>query len=224
MKNLRNTLTLFAGLSLATLACASLHAQMVSPSIDRPGQPFSYFSKPTDEMGMMDAEAATEITPEGYLRTGFGELMFFAGPELEPASVRIRTLEQGHLPVFHYEFERDGIAYRFTLFTYATDLNRAGNSVNFIRITMKNESSRPTRAILTTGIRYDAPNNTGAQHGDNRFNRPREGGFPGDYRQLGETFSQDWVYGFTDDGFLRDGRLLYTFPAGYSARSFTLHG
>jgi hypothetical protein len=197
---------------------------MVSPAIDRPDQPFSYFSKPTDEMGMMDAQAATEITPEGYLRTGFGELMFFAGPELEPTSVRIRTLEQGHLPIFHYQFERDGIAYRFTLFTYATDLSSAGYSVNFIRIAMKNESGLPTRAILATGIRYDAPNNTGAQHGDNRFDRPREGKYPGNYRQLGETFSPDWIYSFTDAGFLRDGRLLYTFPAGYSARSFTLHG
>ena len=54
----------------------------------------------------MDAEAATEITPEGYLRTGFGELMFFAGPEFEPTNVRIRTLEEGHLPIVHYQFER----------------------------------------------------------------------------------------------------------------------
>jgi hypothetical protein len=223
MKKLRKAVYPFAVLS-SLIASAGMHAQMVSPSIDHKDQPFSYFSKPTDEMGMMDAEAATEITPEGYLRTGFGELVFFAGPELEPTSARIRTLEQGDLPIFHYQFEREGITYRFTLFTYAADPNRAGNSVNFIRIEMKNESSQPTRAILATGMRYDAPNNTGAQHGDNRFNRPREGKFPGDYRQLGETFSQDWVYGFTDDGFLRDGRLLYTFPAGYSARSFTLHG
>ena len=89
---------------------------------------------------------------------------------------------------------------------------------------MKNESSQPARAIFATGMRYDAPNNTGAQHGDNRFDRPREGKFPGDYRQLGETFSQDWVYGFTDDGFLRDGRLLYTFPAGYSAAALLFTG
>jgi hypothetical protein len=224
MKNLRKAVFPLAVLSFLIAAAAGMNAQMVSPTIDRPDQPFSYFSKPTDEMGMMDAEAATEITPEGYLRTGFGELMFFAGPELEPASVRIRTLEQGHLPIFHYGFERDGINYRFTLFTYAADPNHAGESVNFIRITMKNETSQPTRAILATGIRYDAPNNTGAQHGDNRFDRPREGKFPGDYRQLGETFSPDWIYSFTDAGFLRDGRLLYTFPAGYSARSFTLHG
>src|SRR5215472_11630219 len=92
-----------------------LRAQMVSPSIDRSGEPFSYFSKPTDEIGMMDAEAATEITPEGYLRTGFGELMFFSGPDLEPIRVRIRTLEDGHLPIIHCQFEQEGIVYRLTI-------------------------------------------------------------------------------------------------------------
>jgi hypothetical protein len=173
---------------------------------------------------MMDAEAATEITPEGYLRTGFGELMFFAGPELEPTSVRIRTLEEGRLPIVHYEFERDGVAYRFTLFAATLDGKPEGKLVNFIRIAMKSQGIEPTRAILATGVRYDAQNNTGAGHGDNRFDRPREGKFPGDYRQIGETFSPDWICSFSGSGFFRDGRLLYTFPSGYVSRGFTLHG
>jgi hypothetical protein len=198
---------------------------MVSPGIDKPGEPFSYFSKPTDEIGMMDGEEATEVTPEGYLRTGFGELMFFSGPDLEPTSVRIRTLEDGHLPILHYEFERNGIVYRFTMFAATLDGRPEGTLVNFIRVAMKNKGSEPTRAIFATGMRYDAPNNTGARlHGDNRFNRPVEGKFPGDYRQVGEEFSRDWVYSFGEGGFLRDGRLLYEFPAGYETRGYTLHG
>src|ERR1035438_89074 len=143
MKNFRKLIAPVAIVSSLIFSATYMDAQMVSPSIDRPDQPFSYFSKPTDEMGMMDAEAATEITPEGYLRTGFGELMFFAGPDLEPTSVRIRTLERDRLPMFHYEFERDGISYRFTLCTYALDPDRGGSLVNFIRISMKNESSKP---------------------------------------------------------------------------------
>ncbi len=197
---------------------------MVSPSIDKAGQPFSYYSAPTDEIGMMDAEAATEVTPEGYLRTGYGELMFFAGPELKPTSVRLRTLEDGRLPILHYQFTRNGIAYRFTMFAATLDGKPEGRLVNFIRIAMKNEGQETTRAILATGMRYDAPNNTGATHGDNRFDRPRAGRFPGDYRQIGEDFRHDWVYSYTADGFLRDGRLLYSFPAGYAQRGYTLHG
>jgi hypothetical protein len=229
MKNFSGSIALFVltlagALAVVSLQPKSLQAQMVSPSIDRPGEPFSYFSRPTDEIGMMDAEAATEITPEGYLRTGFGELMFFAGPELEPTSVRIRTLEDGRLPIVSYDFERDGIAYRFTLFAATLDGKPEGPLVNFIRIAIKNQGAQPTRAILATGIRYDAPGNTGGGHGDNRFDRPVLGQPAGEYRQLGEPFSRDWVYSFSESGFLRDGRLLYSFPTGFSARGFTLHG
>ncbi len=215
---------LAAGLLLTAAPGTHLHAQMVSPSIDEPGQPFSYFSKPTDEIGMMDAEAATEVTPEGYLRTGYGELMFFSGPELTPTSARIRTLEDGRLPIDHYQFERDGILYRFTLFAATLDGRPEGTLVNFIRITMHNEGQETTRAILATGVRYDAPGNTNSPHGDNRFYRPSEGKFPGDYRQIGENFNPNWTYSFTQDGFLRGGRVLYLYPAGYASRGYTLHG
>ncbi len=208
---------------MAAAACAPfLHAQMVSPAIDQPDQPFSYFSKPTDEIGIMGAEAATEITPEGYLRTGFAEMMFFSGPDLEPVSVRIRTLEQGHLPIVHYECTRDGIAYAFTIFEAGLKPDQTGPLVNFVRVTMKNTSRQPTRAIFSTGIRYDALSTTGEPHGDNRFTRPVEGKVPGAYRQIGEPFSREWTYSFTADYFFRDGRLLYSFPGGYTSRSFTL--
>jgi hypothetical protein len=227
MKNTRKTIVVFASLPFLIPTAATLNAQMVSPGMDRPDQPFSYFSKSTDEIGVMDAEAATEITPEGYLRTGYGELMFFTGPELKPTSVRIRTLEDGHSPIVHYNFERDGVSYAFTMFAMTRDVQNGepeGPLVNFIRVTMKNGGSEATRAILATGVRYDAPNNTGASHGDNRFTRPSEGKVPGDYRQIGEPFNPDWVYSFAGSGFLRDGRLLYAFPEGYGARGFTLHG
>src|ERR1700735_1221447 len=121
MKNFSKTLLLLAVSSPIGLCAAEMHAQMVPPSIDRPDQPFSYYSKPTDEIGMMDAEAATEITPEGFLRTGFGELMVFTGPELRPTSMRVRTLEDGHLPIVHAQFEMDGIVYRFTMFAVTRD-------------------------------------------------------------------------------------------------------
>ncbi|HEU5350335.1 MAG TPA: hypothetical protein VFU55_01975 [Terracidiphilus sp.] len=225
MKILRASALLTAAILLAALPSFRIDAQMVSPSIDTPGEPFSYFSAPTDEIGMMYAEAATEITPEGYLRTGYGELMFFAGPEYTPTSVRIRTLEDGHLPVVLYHFTRDGVAYDFTLFAATLDGRPEGRLVNFIRIAMHNPGTEPNRAILLTGMRYDAPNNTGApRHGSNRFARPFEGKFPGDYRQVGVLFSHDWVYSFMPGSFLRDGRLLYTFPAGYVNRGWTLYG
>lgn len=199
----------------------AVHAQMVSPSIDVPGEPFSYFSKPTGEVGVMGAEAATEITPEGYLRTGFGELMFFEGPELAPIAVRINTLEQGRLPIVHYAFADAGIRYEFTIFA-APIASRSGLvPVNFVRIVVSNTTSERARAIFAAGMRYDAGRSASTHHGDNRFDRPAAGGFPGDYRQPGEAFSADWVYGFEEYHFMRDGKALYFFPPA-AERSLTL--
>ncbi len=188
-------------------------AQMVPPSIDDPREPFSYFSRPTGEIGIMGAEAATEITPEGYLRTGFGELMFFEGPELTPISVRINTLEQGRLPIVHYEFADAGIRYRFTMFAAPLETG-SDMPVNFVRIGIVNGTARPARAVLAAGMRYDSARSVSARHGDNRFDRPATGAFAGDYRQLGEDYSADWVYGFEANHFLRDGKALYFFAPG----------
>jgi hypothetical protein len=137
--------------------------------------------------------------------------------------VRVRTLEDGHSPIVHYSFERDGVSYAFTMFAMSRDVQNGepeGPLVNFIRVTMKNGGAQATRAILATGMRYDAPNNTGADHGDNRFTRPREGKVPGNYRQIGEQFSRIGFTRFAGSGFLRDGRLLYAFPDGLRARGF----
>jgi len=244
MSNLRKSVFALASLVLAATSAGPSRAQMVSPSIDQPGQPFSYFSKPTGEIGLMGAEAATEITPEGYLRTGFEELMFFSGPDLQPTNVRIRTLEQGHLPIVHYEFERDGITYRFTIFegkidksaiirerehpksSYAPAITPGDDVieplVNFIRVEISNSTRKPSRAVFASGVRYDAPSTSGAPHGDNRFTRPEESKTPGAYRQIGEAFNRHWRNAFDGSNFYRFNRDLYSFPAGYTDRRFTL--
>ena len=45
---------------------------MLDPAIDLPGEPFSYFSNPTDVIGALFAPVASEVTPEGYVYNGFG--------------------------------------------------------------------------------------------------------------------------------------------------------
>ena len=195
---------------------------MVSPSIDVPGQPFSYFSQPTGEIGVMDAPEATEITPEGYLYTGFGELMFFTGPEDTPVRQRLRTLERGYLPIDSYTWRQDGIAYHFTMFAATLDGTPEGQLVDFVRVTIQNENAAPRRALFASGFRYQAPSSTGRATGDNRFVRPVEGGRLGDYRQPGVAFNPDWTYGFSGNAFVRDGKAMYAFPAG-AQLSLTLH-
>src|ERR1700678_981788 len=113
---------------------------MHSPSIDPPGEPFSYFWHPTDVLGTLFAPLASEVTPEGYIYTGFGELMFFTGTPPQPVDQRLKTLEHGYLPVVQYQVKREDLTYRFTMM--ATDLGGplAGVPVNLIRVEVNNET------------------------------------------------------------------------------------
>jgi hypothetical protein len=207
---------------VSTTMPTAIVAQMVSPAIDSPEEPFSYFSKPTDEIGVMDAPEATEITPEGYLYTGYGELMFFTGPEDTPVNQRIRGLERGYLPIIHYTWRQNGIAYRFSMFAATLDGTPEGTLVDFVRVTMRNESQQPARAIFAAGMRYQGPSNTGTEQGDNRFQRPAEAARPGEYRQPGIKFSSDWEYRFTGNAFVRDGKVMYVFEPDVQEKAFTL--
>jgi len=204
---------LATALFLAGLMPLSLAAQMVSPEIDSQPGPFSYYSKPTDELGVFHAPSGTEVTPEGYLYTGFGELMFFVGPEQTPVSSRVRTLEEGYLPVLSYTVTHMGIEYRFTMFSASLGAGQSqGPVVNFVRVTVKNPSSLSRTAFLTTAIRYQAEQTTETASGDNRFRRPIEATGIGQFQQPGEDFSKEWTYSCEGGAFLRDGRVLYLFP------------
>jgi len=205
----RSILALF----LAGLVPLALKSQMVSPEIDRQPGPFSYFSKPTDELGAMHAPSGTEVTPEGYLYTGFGELMFFVGPEQTAVSARVRTLEDGYLPVLSYTVSSLGIEYRFTMFSAVLGGPQSpGPVVNFVRVAVKNSGRQPRSAFLTTAMRYQAEQTTETPTGDNRFRRPIEASGIGQFHQPGERFSKEWVYSCEGNAFLRDGRALYLFP------------
>lgn len=187
--------------------------QMISPSIDPGGAPFSYPSKPTDEIGVIYSPSAAEITPEGYIYTGFGELMFFVGPELEPANQRLRVLQKGYLPIVQYSIENEGVTYRFEMFAASMgDHQPEGPVVNFVRVTAINQSKVPRLASLATAVRYQGPSSTASGSGDNRFRRPVAPTEHGLYQQPGVAFNPDWVYGFSGNAFVRDGMVIYLFP------------
>ena len=178
----------------------------------------------------MGSGAATEITPEGYLSTGFEEMMFFSGPDLEPTNAHIRTLDQGHPPIVHYQFDRDGINYRFTIFAAKIDKSAIVEArrhakfpfmpgfdiesniyqpmVNFIRVDITNNGPEPRRAVFASGVRYADPNAAADPRRDNP--------------QTGEAFNRGWMNFFDDANFYRFNRDLYAFPAGFADRSFAV--
>lgn len=221
----------FCSLS-AVLLSTHLPAQMVNPDIDRPDEPFSYFSQPTDVIGVMNAPSATEITPEGFLYTGYGELMFFTGPERTPIAARVRTLERGYLPIVRYGTHTNGIDYTFTALAAQiphpqTDENApAGQVANFVRVTLTNEGAKPRAAFFTTAIRYQGEQTTAQPQPDNRFRRPVQADKLGGYSQYGETFQAGWSYRMASGSCLRDNRVLFRYPtdpAPHEQLTFNTH-
>jgi hypothetical protein len=80
--------------------------------------------------------------------------------------------------------------------------------VNFIRVDITNKGPEPKRAVFASGVRYADPNATADPRRDNP--------------QTGEAFSRGWMNFFDDANFYRFNRDLYSFPAGYADRSFTI--
>ena len=210
----RITATFLAGVLFTALwTYGAVNAQMVNPSIDKPNKPFSYFSEPTDEIGVMDGKWGTEVTPEGYLYTGYGEFMFFTGNPPGPVSQRVKTLLDGYLPVIVYHFRRQDIEYSLTIFAATLDGNPGSPLLNFIRVAMTNLSRHQRAAFLGVGVRYQNDVNTDGDAGDYRFIRPAKSEALGGYEQAGVVFNPNWVYGFSGDTFLRSDSVMYLFPA-----------
>lgn len=202
--------------TIAPVNPALLNAQMVDPSIDNPKEPFSYYSKPTDVLGVMDGKWGTEVTPEGYLYTGYGELMFFTGNPPQSVDQRVKTLLDGYLPVISYCFEKNDVEYKLSAFAATLDGNPENPLINFIRVKVKNIARTQHTAFWGVGVRYQNDANTRYGTGDNRFARPVKTTYLGGYEQTGVTFNPEWIYGFSGDTFLRSDSVMYIFPVNPS--------
>lgn len=189
----------------------SLRAQMVDPAIDRAGEPFSYYSKPTDVLGVMDGRWGTLVSPEGFLYTGYGELMFFAGNPVHPIEQRVKTLRRGYLPVIEYTYAEAGVRYSFEMFAATLDGKPESPLVNFVRVTVRNTNPAKRTAYFSVGARYQPESNSPGGTGDNRFQQQAKSTRPGGYEQAGENFNPDWTYGFSGDAFLRNSKVFYLY-------------
>jgi hypothetical protein len=198
-------------------------AQMLDPAMDRDGEPFSYFSKPTDVIGQMDARAGTLVSPEGYFYTGWGELMFFTGNPPVPIEQRVKTLYHGYLPIIQYVYNDHDVEYSVTALAATLDGRPESDLMNFIRVRVVNRGNAPAVARFAAGLRYSNHSDIEGGVGDNRFRRPAVPKRLGEYSQLGVEWNPEWEYGFSDDTFLRDGKVMYVFPSSPTpVRSLTL--
>lgn len=158
---MKGPILLWSALMIAGLRPLSVTAQMADPAIDHEDEPFCYFSQPTDLLGVMDGREGTLVTPEGYLFTGWGEMMFFAGNPPRPLAQRVQILHKGYLPVIGTPAKEAGIGYHFTLFAATLDGRAESPLINFIRVVISNPHPEE-RTVFSTAIRYQNEANTRA--------------------------------------------------------------
>ena len=170
---------------------AQVSGGMLNPGVDVPGEPFSYFWHPTDVIGALYDPVASEVTPEGYVYTGFGELLFFVGSPPHPVEQRIKTLYKGYLPVVEYTLRREGVRYRFRMFGADLGGGLKGLPVNFVQVEMQNESDEKRAAFLSSAYRFMPPNNNLEGIADDRF-RQRFDLIPKPYTEGQTDFNPNW--------------------------------
>jgi hypothetical protein len=190
-------------LLVATLAVAT---GAPAPAIARP---YGFLATPTDQLAVPGHLAGFEITPEGFVYGGYGELVLRAGPGLVGLRAPVRTLEGGRYPIMRYGQRLGGVRYDLEVFAAIV----AGQPVAFVRVELHNDTPRPLQARWAVGMRFSG----GALKPDGvrrfRFPRPVEPQREGLLTQPGAIFDPGWDYAFADRAILRDGLVMATFTA-----------
>lgn len=178
----------------------ALFPPMDNGELDRPDRPFDYFSSTTSAIGVRYAQFGTEVTPEGYLYTGWSEMGFFAGPKLAPVNQRVKTPDQGYLPIVNLFFSIGGVNYHLQYFSDSLDGTPDGLNVNLIKFTASNPGTVPAEARFGAGTRYglQLPNRSQRHMVDT-------------LEVMYYSFNPKWKYSVKPDAALRDGKVVYTF-------------
>lgn len=118
------------------------HASMSrNKAVEKQDDPFTFLLYPSDVVGFKDCPQAFQLTYDGALNSGFGELQLLAGKEPTPIDVRLKTLVEGSLPFPQYDFERDGITFHVQFFGAPKALDPRENLVAYVRVTASNQTS-----------------------------------------------------------------------------------
>lgn len=171
-------------------------------------RPYGFLATPTDQLAVPGHLAGFEITPEGFVYGGYGELVMRAGPSLVGIRAPVRALYGGRYPLMRYGQRLAGVRYEVQALASIV----GGQPVALLRVTMTNETARPLQARWAVGMRSSggALKPSGVRRF--RFPRPAVPQLPGLYTQPGWLFDPAARYAFGDRAIVRDGNVMATFP------------
>lgn len=171
---------------------------MADPQIDSEA-PFDYFQHPAAVLGMKDNPAATMVTPEGYLYTGFVEMMFLAGPELKPLTCRVKIFADEKFGVIRYGTHVDGVEYTFETIALPATSDSLSPLLNFIRVQIQSRTNGVRQVKLALAPRFK---------GERQRFPPKM------------MFNPNWRYRVVGRFLFRDDRVLLALPETPFAANF----
>ncbi|HEY5199001.1 MAG TPA: hypothetical protein VIJ51_18420 [Solirubrobacteraceae bacterium] len=200
---------------MAIVAAICVLAARAAPGRADPAQPFSFLATPTDQLAVPGLFGATEVTPEGDLYTGYGELTFELGSPLELYDQPSRSLEDGRYPVIDSSVEHAGVRYSVELL--ATPVG--GVSVNLVRVIMRNVTHSQRTAVWAVGMRRSGGSRLTTQGAPYfRYLAP-SGTENGLYAQPGAVIPPTATWTVADDAIVRDGQVSAFLPAATTGRT-----
>lgn len=173
--------------------------QMLGDEVNNQNKEWSYTPKQTTVIGVPFTPVPVQVTYDGSIFTKDSELFFFYGKEKTPLLAMQKTFYQGWIPIVQYDWVDEGLDYHIEIFGHTLTAERVDNSIQYVRVQVKNNTSERKSSYFGAGIR-----STG---GAIRFGT--------------SAFSSNSVYGFQNNEFLRDGRTVYSFsgkPNQYSIK------
>ncbi len=162
---------------------------MANPALDD-GEVFSYFARPSYQLGIRDEPFATQVI-DGQLWTGSAEYMVLFGDPPKPHKQRIYTLYKGHLPCIVYHVNQEGIDYTVRAFQFWLDRKDNSGPVNFVQIKAENRGGQAATARFGGGFRYGLKDHRCQQLKQTRFNPA-------------------WKYEMKDGAAIRNNKIIYT--------------
>jgi hypothetical protein len=194
MKTFRVLLYSFALslLAASALAYGEVPFTMVNPAIDNEG-PFTYLAYPNLEMAMMGGKVGFQLTYDGAFMNRESELCFFSGKNLKPVMVRPKTMLDGYIPVFQYQWNEGNILYQVESFAWTLDDNPESTPVAFIRVKYTNQGKKKADAAITSALRFSG-----------KFKRF-------DYNPP-YAFSTGWIYRMENNQIIRNSKMMFLTP------------
>lgn len=162
---------------------------MVDPALDD-GPVFSYFARPSYQLGIRGEPFATQVTDNGHLWTGAAEWLVLIGSPLRPLNQRIYTLEKGYLPCVTYTVWNEKVSYTVRAFQFKALGDEKGKPMNFIQVRAENHGDAPAPARFAGGFMYGPRDHRNQQ-----------------MKQM--DFNSGWKYQMTEWAARRDGKTIY---------------